>query len=184
YSINTAYQSGFNAGKKIEAYAVVGFLGVIFNAGAKMRVGGQGAYASGGDNSGSTYHTFDPLYPTPHMTYGQADMASLRNLSGFGVDYTVWFTPALNLRIDYWYATRTSTSDGWYAVTGKEATTAATLAGATQLYHEIDARLDYKARDFLLFQAGYAYAMRGKALKAAGKNADYQYAYLMSTILF
>jgi len=185
YSINTAYQGGYNAGKKIEAYAIVGFLGVIFNAGVKMRVGGQGAYSSGGDNSGSTYHTFDPLYPTPHMTYGQADMVSLRNLTGFGADYTVWFTPNLNLRLDYWYAMRTSTDDGWYAVSGvQSATPVSAFNGQAQLYHEVDVRLDYKARDFLLFQAGYAYALRGKALKDANKNADYQYAYLMSTVLF
>lgn len=186
YSIEGAYQGGQRLGKPIEAYGAVGFVGINFNLGVKMRIGGQGAYSSGGDPNGPKYRTFDSLYPTPHYQFGQADMTSWRNLSGAGADYTIWFTPDLSLKIEYWYAMRTSTDDYWYAVLGaaNDTTTIASLGGEKALYKEAGLLLNYKPRDYLMFQSGYAYAMRDKAMNAANKSGDYQFAYFMSTFMF
>lgn len=187
YSLDVAYQGGQKGGQEIQAYGAVGFLGVNFNPGLKMRLGGQGAYASGDeDSTDGKYQTFDPLYPTPHYQFGQADMTSWRNLVGAGINYTVWFTQDFNLKFDYWYAMRQSTSDYWYAISGaaNTSTTLASLAGEKQLYQEFGLLANYAARTFLSFQAGYSYAMRGTALNAANKSGDYQFAYLMSTLTF
>jgi Alginate export len=189
YSIDVAYQGGRYLGQEIEAYAAVGFLGVSFSTGStvRMRFGGQGAYASGdNDSSDGKYQTFDPLYPTPHYQFGQADMTSWRNLTGAGVDYTIWFGSDFSIKLDYWYAMRTSTSDYWYAIGGaaNATTSIASLGGEKELYQEGGVLINYKARHFLGFQAGYAYAMRGKAMNAANKSGDYQFAYLMSTLMF
>lgn len=186
YSIEGAYQGGQRLGKQIEAYGAVGFIGLNFDLGVKMRIGGQGAYSSGGDPNGAKYQTFDSLYPTPHYQFGQADMTSWRNLSGAGADYTIWFTPDLSLKIEYWYAMRTSTDDYWYAVLGaaNDTTTIASLGGEKALYQEAGLLFNYKPRDYLMFQSGYAYAMRGKAMNAANKSGDYQFAYFMSTFMF
>ncbi len=189
YSLDVAYQGGQRLGEEIQAYAAVGFLGLNFNTGSlvRMRVGGQGAYASGDtDASDGKYQTFDALYPTPHYQFGTADMTSWRNLTGWGVDYTIWFGPDFSIKLDYWYAMRSSTADYWYAVSGAAYTTTpiASLGGERELYQEADVTINYKARDFLAFQAGYSYAMRGKAMTAAGKSGDYQFAYLMSTLTF
>lgn len=187
YSIDIAYQGGQKAGQEIQAYGAVGFLGVNFNPGIKMRLGGQGAYSSGDDGSNDgKYRTFDPLYPTPHYQFGQADMTSWRNLAGAGVNYTVWFTQEFNLKFDYWYAMRAQTSDYWYAVSGAANTTTSisSLGGEKALYQEFGLLANYNPRNFLSFQAGYSYAMRGAAMNAANKTGDYQFAYLMSTLNF
>ncbi len=186
YSIEGAYQGGQRLGKQIEAYGAVGFIGLNFNLGLKMRLGGQGAYSSGGDPNDSKYKTFDSLYPTPHYQFGQADMTSWRNLTGGGADYTVWFTPDFSIKFDYWYAMRTHTSDDWYAITGASngTTSIGSLGGEKELYQEAGVLLNYKPRDYLMFQAGYAYAMRGKAMNAANKSGDYQFGYFMSTFVF
>lgn len=187
YSLDVAYQGGQKGGQEIQAYGAVGFLGVNFNPGLKMRLGGQGAYSSGDqDSADGKYQTFDPLYPTPHYQFGQADMTSWRNLVGAGVNYTLWFTQDFNLKFDYWYAMRQSTSDYWYAVSGvaNSTTTLTSLGGEKQLYQEFGLLANYTARNFLSFQAGYSYAMRGAAMNAANKSGDYQFAYLMSTLTF
>jgi len=184
YSIDVAYQGGQKAGQEIQAYAGIAFVGVNFNPGLKMRIGGQGAYASGDtDATDGKYETFDPLYPTPHYQMGFADMTSLRNLTGAGIDYTLWFSPELSVKLDYWYAQRTQTSDSWYAISGA-ANASAALGAEKALYQEWDVLVNYKPRDFLNFQAGYAYAMRGQAMNQANKSGDYQFAYLMSSLIF
>lgn len=184
YSLEGAYQGGQRQGKEIQAYGAVGFIGVKFNLGVKMRIGGQGAYASGDtDANDGKYETFDPLYPTPHYQFGFADMTSWRNLTGGGADYTIWFTPDLSLKLDYWYAMRTTGSDSWYAI-GGSANASTALGGERELYQEADVMVNYKPRDYLMFQAGYAYAMRGKAMNLANKSGDYQFGYLMSTFVF
>lgn len=180
YSLDIAYQGGRKGGLEVQAYGAFAQVGATFTAGKKMRLGAQGAYASGdNDATDKKYQTFDPLYPTTHSIMGIADMVTWRNVTGAGVNYTVWFLPTLSLRVDYWYADRTSTKDGWYYG-------AANVALGTErgLYHEADAILNYNARENLGFQAGYAYANRGNALRAAGKDTDYQYGYFMSTFKF
>jgi hypothetical protein len=184
YSVDLAYQFGQKAGKEIQAYAGVAFVGFTFNPGLKMRIGGQGAYASGDtDPNDGKYQTFDSLYPTPHSQFGIADMTSWRNLIGAGIDYTLWFTPVFSLKLDYWYATRQSGSDSWYSISGAAFNSSA-LGTEKELYQEWDVLVSYKPRDFLSFQGGYAYAMRGKAMNVANKSGDYQFAYLMSTLAF
>lgn len=187
YSIDVAYQGGRYLGQEVEAYGAVGFIGLNFDLGVRMRLGGQGAYASGdNDASDGKYQTLDPLYPTPHYQFGQGDMTSWRNLTGGGIDYTIWFTPDFSVKLDYWYAMRTSTSDYWYAIGGaaNTGTSITSLGGEKELYHEAGMLINYKPRDFLGFQAGYSYAARGKAMNSAGKTGDYQFAYLMSTLTF
>ncbi|GAB4421959.1 MAG: alginate export family protein [Turneriella sp.] len=184
YSIDVAYQGGQKAGEEIQAYGAVAFIGVNFDAGLKMRIGGQGAYASGDkDASDNKYETFDPLYPTPHYQFGQADMTSWRNLVGGGINYTVWFTQEFNLKFDYWYAMRQSGNDSWYAISGAAFNSTA-LGTEKHLYQEFGLLANYQARSYLAFQAGYSYAMRGKAMEVANKTGDYQFGYLMSTISF
>lgn len=180
YSLDVAYQGGRKGGLEVQAFGAFAQVGVNFTAGTKMRLGAQGAYASGDkDTTDGKYQTFDPLYPTTHSIMGIADMVTWRNVSGAGVNYTLWFLPSLSLRVDYWYADRASTKDGWYYG-------AANVALGTErgLYHEADAILNYNARENLGFQAGYAYAARGNAIRAAGKDTDYQYGYFMSTFKF
>lgn len=187
YSIEGAYQRGQRQGQDINAYGAVGFVGINFNLGIRMRLGGQGAYSSGdSDATDGKYETFDPLYPTPHYQFGQADMTSWRNLTGGGIDYTFWFTPDLSLKLDYWYAMRTSTADYWYSISGAafSTTTVASLGGERELYQEAGVLINYKARDYLAFQAGYAYTKRGKAMIAANKSGDYQFGYFMTTMTF
>lgn len=184
YSIEGAYQGGQKAGKEIQAYGAVAFVGVKFDLGVKMRFGGQGAYSSGDRNpNDGKYETFDSLYPTPHYQFGQADMTSWRNLTGGGLDYTVWFTPDFSVKLDYWYAMRTSGNDSWYSIGGTPYASAA-LGTEKELYQEAGVLINYKPRDYLMFQSGYAYAMRGKAMNAANKSGDYQFAYFMSTFIF
>ncbi|HNN00752.1 MAG TPA: alginate export family protein [Turneriella sp.] len=184
YSIDVAYQGGQKGGQEIQAYGGVAFIGVNFNPGLKMRIGGQGAYASGDDDAtDGKYQTFDPMYPTPHYQFGQADMTSWRNLMGGGVNYTIWFTQDFNLKLDYWYAMRQNGNDSWYSI-GGIAFNSAGLGTEKQLYQEFGLLANYQARSYLAFQAGYSYAMRGKAMELANKSGDYQFAYLMSTISF
>ncbi len=184
YSIEGAYQGGQKAGQEIQAYAAVGFIGVKFNLGIPMRFGGQGAYASGDtDAADGKYQTFDPLYPTPHYQFGIADMTSLRNLTGAGVDYTIWFTQDFSLKMEVWYAMRSTGADSWYAL-GGTANASSALGGERELYKEADVTINYKPRDFLTFQAGYAYAMRGAAMNLANKTGDYQFGYFMSAFTF
>lgn len=184
YSIEGAYQGGQKAGQEIEAYAAVGFIGAKFNLGIPMRIGGQGAYASGDtDSNDNKYQTFDPLYPTPHYQFGTADMTSLRNLTGAGVDYTIWFTQDFSLKMEVWYAMRSTGADSWYAI-GGTANASTALGGERELYKEADVTVNYKPRDFLTFQAGYAYAMRGAAMNLANKTGDYQFGYFMSAFTF
>lgn len=184
YSIDVAYQGGQKSGQEIQAYGAVAFIGINFNLGMKMRIGGQGAYASGDeDATDGKYQTFDPMYPTPHYQFGQADMTSWRNLVGGGLNYTIWFTQDFSLKLDYWYAMRQSGNDSWYQISGV-AFNSTGLGTEKHLYQEFGLLANYQARSYLAFQAGYSYAMRGKAMEAANKSGDYQFAYLMSTISF
>ncbi|RME91026.1 MAG: hypothetical protein D6767_05885 [Candidatus Hydrogenedentota bacterium] len=185
YTLEAAYQLGDkNKNTKISAYAAALALGYKIGLGVPVRLGAEFDIASGDkDATDNKYETFANLVPTNHLYYGQADLISWQNMLAGNFNLTFFFTKAFSTKVAYWYLSRLTEKDAWYNVGGGVASALSTNT-EKELAHEIDVTLKYKAREYLFFGAGYSIALRGKALKDDGRNGDFHFAYISSTVKF
>lgn len=185
WSIESAYQTGLRGERRIAAYAFGLIAGYRFQLGLPVRFGISLDHASGDrDPTDNKHETFDNLYHTNHIFYGNADQISWQNMSGASADVTFWPIKGMWLKIAYWYFQRASGRDAFYAIHGGP-TPYANGSEKLPLFHELDIYLNYQAREYLNFEIGYSYLYRTGALRDPNlvkpTDADMQFFYLMST---
>lgn len=184
WSIELCGQTGFKGDKKVEAYAFGLIAGYKFGLAIPIRLGISLDHASGDrDPTDKKHQTFDNLYHTNHIFYGNADQISWQNMSGASVDVTLWLVKQGWLKMAYWYFQRASGKDAFYAVHGG-ATPYALGSEKLPLYHEFDIYFNWQAREYLNFEIGYSYLYRASALRDPNllkpTDANMQFFYLMS----
>ncbi len=177
-------------GKKIDVtfggMAVILEAGYTFNAGLPMRLGGEFSVGTGDKSStNDSNETFQNMYPTNHLFYGQADFISLQNAVIGGLFYQMFFNDETDLKLGYIYTQKDTSGDIWYDVAGSS-TKNELITGSSkkQLFHEIDATLALNLRKTFSFEYGLSYVMRGEALVDKDKKTDAVFTYISTTMKF
>lgn len=183
WTLEGAYQFGQNTGNQVSAYATAVVVGYTVD--KLVRFGLEADVGSGDSDTGdSVVGTFDNLIPTNHIYYGQADMVSWKNMTAFNANLTLFPGAPFQARAAYWYASRMTSHDIWYGVSGAASGVDLTGVSDLHLFHEIDLKVDYKPFDFWKLQAGFSWVIRGDAPIAAGASADYYFGYISSVASF
>lgn len=133
-----------------------------------------------GDNE-----TFDNLFPTNHIHYGQMDLFSWRNSHQFEIDLSAKPTDQINLMAEAHFVFLDETTDAWYNAGGGTIRRAA--AGTdpdSYVGTEIDLRANYKPSDWFTVEVGYSHFFAGDYVSDTGQDDDADWGYLMTTITF
>lgn len=185
YSIEGAYQFGLVNDATIAAFAAAATFGYTLSS-PKIRIGLEADIASGdNDPLDSKNETFDNLFHTNHIYYGQADQVSWQNMTAYSANVKV-FRGKFTLALAYWYVSKYTENDNWYSVVGGAASNEALIAGSKEkhLFNEADVTLKYKASDSMIVEGGYSHVLRGSALNDVQADADYGYGYLSALMKF
>ncbi len=185
FTLEGAYQFGKKNDLDIAAYAAAMTAGFTLKS-PNLHFGMEADSATGDtDPADSKTETFDNLFHTNHIYYGQADQISWQNMVAFSGNVMFW-TGKFTLKLAYWNISRFTEKDNWYSVVGGSASNQALIGATTenQLFHEGDVTLTYKARDYLILDFGYSYIARGDALNDAKAVSDQQYGYLSTLFKF
>ncbi len=90
---------------------------------SRFRLGAEYAAASGDPNrDDGAVATFNNLFHTNHIHYGQADLVSWQNMRAKSVNLAADFKEKGKLTLAYWHVDKFVLQDGWYQVTGGGAT--------------------------------------------------------------
>jgi hypothetical protein len=162
-----AYQLGraIDLSEDRAAWAAAGHLAHTFDRARLLPTARVGlAYASGNDH-GSTYRTFDPLFPNVHEWHGAMDLFAWSNEEEASARLAVapW-TDAL-AAIEYRYARLAQPGAAWRS---GYLSTIGTVVGNTkaELGHEIDAMLRWLPWVSLEVEAGYSILILGDGARA------------------
>lgn len=187
FTAEGTYEFGLKNSKTVSAYAAALALGFTFNAGIKIRLGAEGDIASGDSNAADNkVETFDNLFHTNHMHYGQADMISWQNMLAFSGNIGFIFSQNFSAKVAYWYLSRLVSTDSWYGVAGGSSTNDAWIGASKALFlaHEVDITLKGSINRYLALEGGYSVVLTGQALQDAGKTVPYHYGYVAATMKF
>ena len=192
FTLEGAYQFGVKNSKTVSAYAGAAALGYTINGDVKIRIGAEADIASGDSNSEDTnWETFDNMYPTNHSHYGQGDVISWQNMLAFSGNVNVMFAKEFSMVLAYWYLSRLTNTDSWYAVSGGANTNQTWITDANKtvsssefLAHEIDLTLKSEIGKYFALEGGYSIVLPGTAPLDAGNNKPYHFVYLAGTLKF
>ncbi|MEQ9364001.1 MAG: alginate export family protein, partial [Leptospirales bacterium] len=143
-AINNPCQASFQNGgcriysekQRYDAYAVAADVGYTIN--DFVRIGAEYDVASGDpDRTDGASATFDNLFHTNHLFYGQADQVSWRNMIGKSANLTFYFGAYGSLKLAYWEVDKHSLQDSQYAVTGAAQTNFTTESRANARFGDI-----------------------------------------------
>ena len=135
----------------------------------------EGNYASGTKNpAGSSWNTFDSLYPSNHDKLGFADLVGRRNIEQFRVG--IGEEPTKKWKVkqqfeDFWLAT---THDNFYASSGAIAVPAHPGA-SPHIGGELDLVAEYSPNAGMNFGVGYCRLFAGQFLNTTTSGHDYTY---------
>lgn len=100
-----------------DAFAYAGTAGITIM--ENFRLGVEYAYASGDpDRTDASLATFDNLFHTNHLFYGQGDQISWQNMIGKSINFSANFGSAGKITLAYWHVDKQTEQDAWYKVTG------------------------------------------------------------------
>lgn len=103
--------------QKYVAYAYAATAGFTFL--ERYRLGAEYSVASGdSDRSDGSVATFDNLFHTNHLHYGQADQVSWQNMRAASVNFGIDLGEFGRIKLAYWQVDKHKLQDGWYKVTG------------------------------------------------------------------
>lgn len=142
-------------------------------------------FATGDDDSTDGDHeTFDNLFPTNHIHYGQMDLMSWRN--GHDIELEASLKPherLLAVSEVHFFILDEAEDDAWYNAGGAVLRTgvdgADSYAGT-----ELDLRLQYNACKWFAVEGGYSHFFAGAYLNDTGDDEDADWAYLQATVTF
>jgi hypothetical protein len=142
-------------------------------------------YGSGSENTrGSSYNTFDPIYPSTHDKLGLADQFGWRNIQDlrFGQEFRIsrrWVL-ATSLH-NYWLA---NAHDALYPSRGAIVAQRADGTAGTHVGEELDVQVIFTPTRQSQVGAGYGRVFTGEFLNKTTKGKDYNYPYMMLEYVF
>ncbi len=149
------------------------------------RLFAEGNYATGNNNpTGTTWSTFDQIYPTSHNKLDFADQVGRKNVEQIraGGRESVFRKLKLNETWeDIWLAT---THDALYASSGAVSVAADPAAPSRHVGQELDFWAEAELDRGLSGGAGYCRLFAGPFLKAATSGKDYNYPFIFLTYRF
>ncbi len=191
----TAYTNGgcrlYTEKQVYDAYAFAANIG--YTVAKTFRFGAEYSLGSGDPNSNDgSVGTFNNLFHTNHLHYGQADQVSWRNMVGRSVNFT-WFTKSMGkFRVAYWVIDKHRRQDKWYAVSGAAKTGSSTESASNdktqigylkkRLLNELDLTWSVKYKG-IFWGFGYSMIRAGEAITAAQDDIAYQAIVLGQTSL-
>lgn len=185
WSIELAGQFGEFRGRDHLAWAASGEVGYTFETAWRPRAGLGYRYASGDeDPSNDKNNTFDNLFPTNHMHYGQMDLFAWRNMRN--AELNLRATPFERMTAEaavhvFWLAE--PNSDHWYNAAGRPVRFAQAGA-ASYVGTELDLKLNYRFCEFFSIEGGYSRFFAGEFIKNTGDAKDANWGYVMTTMTF
>ncbi|MBZ0254475.1 alginate export family protein [bacterium] len=180
-----AGQFGDYAGLDHQAFALSMNAGYTFDYAWSPRVGVGYNWSPGdGDATDGDHETFDNLFPTNHIHYGQMDFASWRNMHDIELEVSGKPMDKMTAKFElHNFILDESDSDAWYSAGG--GVLRAGAAGADDYVgSEIDIVVSYVAADWLKIEAGYSHLFTGGFVEDTGDDDDADWGYLMTTITF
>jgi len=180
YDLEMDKQTGSLGARSIDAWAGYWSLGRTFQSVATTpRLFVESNYASGTKNpNGSTWNTFDQIYPSSHDKLGFADQVGRRNIQQIrtGVEETIGKKWKLRQAYEsFWLAT---TGDAFYGSAGSIAVPANPAATSRHVGQELDLIAEYKVADSITAGFGYARFFTGRFLKESSRGKDFNYPFI------
>lgn len=157
------------------------------HAGLKYKLGDQGNttlnamfnFATGDDDPTDGVHeTFDNLYPTNHMHYGEMDFFAWMNMKNIEIGITRTFGKWTARAEYHWFWLAEPSGDNWYSASGSVIRPAPGVPTPSFVGNELDFILQFKASEFVEWQFGYSHFFPGSYISATGTDrpADFFYA--------
>ncbi|MBZ0255985.1 alginate export family protein [bacterium] len=142
-------------------------------------------YATGDDNASDGDHgTFDNLFPTNHINYGQMDQWGWRN--GHDIELEAAVTPMEKLKIVnefHFFILDESEDDAWYSAGGGVIRGGAPGADS-YVGTEVDLKVQYAVCDNFALEGGYSHFFAGGFVDDTGNDDDADWGYVQGTLTF
>lgn len=137
------------------------------------------------DPTDNDIETFDNLYPTNHIHYGQMDLFSWRNSHQIELDVSVKPMDKVTVMGEAHFIFIDETTDAWYNAGGGVVRRAAPGTDPdSYIGTEIDLKANYKPSDWFTVEVGYSHFFAGDYVSDTGQDEDADWGYLMTTITF
>lgn len=166
YEVEGAYQFGeFGGGADIAAYMATVQVGyTVANVEWAPRFWVNFDYASGDENPGGPVNTFNQLFPTGHLHFGQIDEVGRQNI--LALSQGVTFKPIKPVSVEvkgnlFW---RAENSDALYSAAGASVRPAAS-GTSSDIGAEFDIIAKYQFDRHTEFSAGYGHFFPGDFIK-------------------
>ncbi|MBI1386997.1 MAG: hypothetical protein GC154_00935 [bacterium] len=187
WEIELAGQFGDYRGLDHEAFASHIELGYTAECPWNPRMSLGYSYATGDDDPlDGEHNTFDNLFPTNHIHYGQMDLFSWRN--GHDIELKVNAKPLEKLTAQtevHFFILDEPNGDAWYSAGGAPVRTAIAGVNAdSYLGTELDLKLQYQVCDNFQLESGYSHFFAGSYVDDTGDDSDADWGYLQATITF
>ncbi len=144
-------------------------------------------YATGDDDATDGDHgTFDNLYPTNHIHYGQADLFSWRNMHD--IELEVSAKPHEQWKAIgevHFFLLDEPDSDAWYHAGGGALRMAAPGTDPDSFVGtEVDLKVQYQVCDWFKVEGGYSHFFAAGYVNDTGEDDDLDWGYLQATASF
>jgi Alginate export len=186
YGTEVAVQRGKVADSDFQAWAGHWVLGHTWNAHSKPRFFAEYNYATGDNNAkDGTVQTFDVMYPSTHLKWGETDQVGWRNIhdvrGGFEIVPKRNWTASTNYHA-YWLA---NVHDGLYTANGSVAIPRVSAGTAGHwVGQEADVQGSHKFHSGLEVGAGVGHIFPGTFIRLAASDHGYTYPYIMTIYTF
>jgi hypothetical protein len=186
YATETVLERGKVANSDFRAWAGHWVLGRTWNLRWHPRFFGEYNYATGDNNpTDNTVQTFDVIYPSTHLKWGETDQVGWRNIhdvrAGIEIAPSRNWTASANYH-SYWLA---NVHDGLYAGNGS-AVIVRVAAGTAGRWvgQEADVQGSYKFSNGIEVGSGIGHIFPGTFIKRASAGHAYNYPYIMMIYSF
>lgn len=137
------------------------------------------------DPTDGDHNTFDNLYPTNHIHYGQMDLFNWTNSHQIELDVSASPMEKVKIFGEVHFNFIDEENDAWYnAGGGVLRRAAAGTDPGSYIGTEIDLKAKYTPSDWFAFEVGYSHFFAGDYIDDTGNDDDADWGYMMTTITF
>ncbi len=172
YGATFVYQSGAYGRDKIRAFGFNAKASALLAETWKPRVTAQLTWGSGDSNPHDGVHgTFDGVFGGADIAfYGFLNLFYWANLHDHELDFDLAPYPTLALRSEYHYMTLDQSTDAWYSTGLKPVRVDRSGAAGSELGHELDAKLIWKAWEGVELLVAGGHYFPGRFVRETGKS--------------
>jgi len=186
YNVEMDLQTGSLGAKTIRSFAGYWSLGRTFKSvRTTPRLSIESNYATGTKNpKGTTWNTFDQIYPSSHDKLDFADQVGRKNIEQFRVGMEEKVASRWKLRQTYENFWLNTQNDALYGTSGAISIAADPASPSRHVGQEVDLIGEYKLDNSLLGGLGYGRFFTGKFLRSASQGHDFNYPFVYVTYRF